>query len=253
MSAKSHLALFDVTLKEANDFIQSHVVEPQVIFNAASLLGIPTSMLSEITGYSTDVINEYFAAAGLDTSVLDIGSLAGKRKIISSEAAVLLENYFTLNNNIGVLSTSALREKISADTNADDYFTFFDPENFKGSDDGIFTSEELGIDHLSDLPATTETLESLFYGTFINFFRAMDFDEALRFNNFLEANPDAFDDDFYSPEAIALLFDIFSDPAADPFFSNSQILLLTEEAVTTGISLIGIETGSRFFEVALTF
>jgi hypothetical protein len=251
MTTKSHLALFDITLEQASDFIQSHVGEPQEIFDAAWQLGIPTSMLSDITGYSTDIISEYFSVAGLDTLVLDAGSLAGKREIFSSESAASLSEYVVFNDKTGILSTSSLRESAIAATNADDYLAYFDPANFKGAEDGIFTIEELGIEHLGDIPATSETLESLSYGTMINLLQAMDLDEFLRFNDFIESNPDAFENGFFSNEAVFLMIDILSDPAEDPFFSNPQITLFVVEAVVEEIDLIGIETGAQFFEGGL--
>jgi hypothetical protein len=251
MTAKSHLALFDITIEQANDFIQSHVSEPQTIFDAALQLGIPTSMLSEITGFSTDVISEYFGAAGLDTLVLDLGSFAGKRELLSVEFAALPDDLIVFNDNTGTLSTDSLREIIIAATSADDYFAFFDPANFKGADDGIFTSEELGIEQLGNIPATTETLESLFYGTFINALQAIDLEEALQLSDFIESNPDAFENDSFSFGETSLMIDILSDPTEDPFFSNSQITLFAVEAVVENIDLIGIDTGIYFFEEGL--
>jgi len=252
MSTESHLSLFGVSVEQANDFILSHVSEPQVIFDAASKLGIPTSMLSEITGYSTDVISDYFQTTGLDTSILDSGSLAGTREIISSEMIDnSLEHLVTLNENTGVLSTDVLRERIIHDTNEKDYYAFFDPANFKGADDGIFTSEELGVSHLGDLPATTETLESLYYGAGIDYFQSVDFVEILELSIFLQSNSVLLGYDLFSEEFGSLLIDIFKDPAEEPYYNVIEIASFVLTFAIEKIELVGIETGSDLFQGAL--
>lgn len=70
-SAELHLASLGVTVQQARDFIFSHADEPQVIFNVAFEHNVTTSMLSEITGFSTNDISAYFAFFGLDTLQLD--------------------------------------------------------------------------------------------------------------------------------------------------------------------------------------
>jgi len=252
MSAESHLSLFGVSVEQANDFILSHVTEPQVIFDAASQLGIPTSMLSEITDYSTDVISDYFQEAGLDSSELDQGSLAGKRELITKSAALFFDDFIVFNDNTGDLSTDSLREGVIAKTNANDYFAFFNPENFKGAEDGVFTPEELSIEHLGDIPATTENLESLYYGSFISLFRTIDEDEFWEFFELILSNPDILEEDFEptSDEAIQLV-NILKDPAEKPFFNNVKMAIFAIDVATEEVNLVGIQTGLQLFEEAL--
>lgn len=252
MSAESHLTLFGITPNQANDFIQLHIAEPQTIFDAALQIGIPTSMLSEITGYSTDVINEYFAAAGLDSLELDQGSLAGKRELITKAAALFFDDIIVFNDNTGVLSTDSLREGVIAETNTNDYFAFFNPENFKGAEDGIFTPEELGIEHLGDIPATTENLESLYYGSFISLFQTIDENEFWDFFEIITSNPDIFEDDVDpTVDEMIQLINILNDPAEEPFFNNLQMAIFAIDVAAEAVSLVGIETGTNFFEEAL--
>ena len=141
-------------------------------------------MLSEITGFSTDIISGYFASYGIDATELNSNSMnpdddssAGKRDLLSPDM-VSLANVISFNENTGVLSTAALRESITSFIGLEVYNSRFEPNNFKGSEDGVFTPEELGgITHLGNIPATRENLESLFYGTAINAYRNFSFEE----------------------------------------------------------------------------
>jgi len=253
MSSASHLALFGITKEEANDFILSHVDTPQTIFEAASLLGMPTTMLSEVTGFSEELVSGYFTASGLDTTILDNGSFAGKREILSADAAAMLGDYISLNHHEGVLSNSALREKIAASSFAGDYDAYFNPDNFKGAEDGVFTPEELGFSHLGNLPATRETIESLVYGTAIRFLQAMDSEEHADLSDTLGSDPDAFDTYFLSSEVISSLTDIISDEAVEPVYTDSDIAAFIDEVITEEIFYIDIDTGFFLFEEAILF
>ncbi|MCB1935969.1 MAG: hypothetical protein KDF59_08510 [Nitrosomonas sp.] len=180
----SHLALLGITVEQANEFLLSHATEPWTIFNTAKQHGVTTLMLSEITGFSTDIISGYFASYGIDATELNSNSMnpdddssAGKRDLLSPDM-VSLANVISFNENTGVLSTAALRESITSFIGLEVYNSRFEPNNFKGSEDGVFTPEELGgITHLGNIPATRENLESLFYGTAINAYRNFSFEE----------------------------------------------------------------------------
>lgn len=169
-SAESHLSKYGVTVQKAKDFILSHVNEPTTIFNTAKQFGVTTVMLSEITGYPTSDITTYFASFGLDTVLLDASApgVAGNHVLLAQDMASFV-NYIAYNNNTGALSTTALREQVlGAGILENQYFSLFDPKNFKGSEDGVFTPEETGITSLGNIPATMENIESLFYGTATN-------------------------------------------------------------------------------------
>lgn len=190
MSAESHLTSLGITLQQANEFILSHVSEPNTIFDIAKQYGVTTSMLSEITGYSTGDINAFFSSFGLETTKLDIvNSSSGTRELIASDMTAAFTNIIAFNNNSGALSTGSLRDAIMNNLiNAglpqnlvvDTYHAKFNPSNFIGAGDGIFTPSEFGgITKLGNFPATSEMLESLFYGTAINAYKNLDQDEML--------------------------------------------------------------------------
>ncbi len=84
-----------------------------------------------------------------------------------------------LNDRTGALSTLTLRTTV-LNAVADDskYWSLFAPAKYGGSSDGVFTMAELGVSHLGDLPATAGTIESLYYGTFLDIALSIDFSEA---------------------------------------------------------------------------
>jgi len=69
--AELHLASLGVTMQQAKDFIFANVNNPELIFDVALKFNVTTLMLSQITGFSTNVISEFFASFGLDTTKLD--------------------------------------------------------------------------------------------------------------------------------------------------------------------------------------
>lgn len=222
---ETYLANYGITIQQANEFILSHVNEPSTIFNAAQQFGVTTLMLSEITGYSTSVINAYFASFGLDTNDLD-GTDSSDNS--DNTALASLTNYMAFNSSAGILSTEALRENIIASTSAEDYFSAFNPENFKGSEDGVFTPDELGTAGLGNVPATTENIESLILGTFIQVFKSIDSSEVLQFGQLTQLLQDP-ETNTNSPDFQALMDSVFGDPATSPIYTDSELATATTE------------------------
>lgn len=223
--AETHLANYGITIQQANEFILSHVNDPSTIFNVAQQFSVTTLMLSEITGYSTSVISAYFASYGLDTEDLDGVDLPDDS---DNTALASLTSYMTFNNNTGILSTDALRENIIISTSTDDYFSAFSPENFKGSEDGIFTPDELGTARLGNVPATTENIESLILGTFIQAFKSIDNSEIMQFGQITQLLQDP-ETNTKSPDFLALMDSVFSDLAASPIYTDSELASATIE------------------------
>ncbi len=228
----SHLTSLGVTVQQANDFILLHVNEPTIIYNTAKQNDVTTVMLSEITGFATSDINGYFASYGLNTTELDSNSLdpidtgtSDKRDLLSPDM-VVFGAVISFNENSGVLSTAALKESILSFTGPDVYNSRFNPSNFKGSEDGIFTPEELGgISHLGNIPATSESLESLFFGTAINARRNFSFDE------FVDISLNNGGDYTKTRE---LEINAYSSPTNDPYFKNDTDIAFVVN--TAGIS-----------------
>lgn len=244
-TAEPFLAMLGVTIQQAKDFIFSHANEPTTIFNVAKQYGLSTTKLSEITGFSTSDVSAYFSSFGLDAEKLNkVNSSSGTRDLLAPDLTSFA-SIIAFNNNTGVLSTKALRESANVfsslpkDVFEEIYYLKFNPSNFKGAGDGIFTPEELGgITSLGNIPATVETLESLFYGTAINAYRNYDL------NEFLDIGANI-------ATAREIEINAYTSPTSDPFNENNEDLA----AFITGASLIGHRPQSEisFFDNILQF
>lgn len=265
-SAQTHLATYGVTVQQAKDFILSNTSQPTVIFSTAKQFGVTTPMLSEITGFSTDVIRSFFASFGMNTDELNgvIPPIIPSGHKLLPDNLASLSHLIVFNANSGVLSTDALRANILPDAYEPDYAAVFNPSNYQGASDGVFTAEELGVAHLSNLPATRETMESLIYGTLINAFRAIDESEIFQIVLYLNSHPDPTDDTVTS-EFITLMNGVFGDPSSDPVYRDDAQLARGVYQVTDGLiddimrndfddilitSLIGVTTVSMLELIA---
>jgi hypothetical protein len=103
----------------------------------------------------------------------------------------------------------------------------------------VFTPAELGTATLGPfLPATTTTLESLFYGTIINLAHSIDRQEAGQLMDFIRTNEAALerDDPVAVGQAIDLLQGVLADTAVPSFLSDAQ---LAQTAVDSAVALVG--------------
>lgn len=189
ITAQEHLAKLGITVQQALDFIETNVDQPDVIYSAARQNGVTNEMLNEITTFSTTVISEYFVSADLDPVKLDYTS------ILANFDLATLETLVGFNNNTGVLSNASLGEAVRPllveplvyDFSFDPIYSHIQPN------DGIYDAEELGVGHLSDVPATNESVESLFYGSLINMFSMLDESELNEIDLFpKDDNPEGF-------------------------------------------------------------
>lgn len=215
MSAESHLASLGISIQEAHDFIFSHVDQPSIIFNLAQQYHVTTLMLSEITGYPTSVVNDYFASFGLNTTRLDALSVLLTYDIGS------FAHFFDFDNRADILSTSSLKQGvITLLRDSTDYYRTFDSELFFEADDGIYTSNELGATHLGDHPATPEVLESLFFGTLINIGLAIDDTELQQLTVFTHNENN---NNEYQAFLADILNDISPSPSTDDVLAHHVI------------------------------
>jgi len=225
-SAQIHLATYGVTVQQAKDFVFSHVDQPEIIFSIAKQYGVTTPMLSDITNFSMDAIANFFASFGMNTDELNgivpVNTPTSGHKLLPENLASL-GNLIVFNTNSGVLSTDSLSGRVFGNSYEPDYAEVFDPKNYQGASDGVFTAEELGVAHLENLPATAGTLESLIYGTMINAFRAIDEPEIIQIVAYLNAHPDPTDNTVTS-EFTMLMNDVFGDPSSDPVFRDDEQL-----------------------------
>jgi hypothetical protein len=152
MLAEKRLSELGFTLSQAIDFINTNVNQPQIIFDVASEHGVNTRMLSEISGYSKDVVHEYFLNAGYDSAT--INTQLNTNLLVNSNLGSL-ESLVAFNEREGVLSNASLREVVKPTIDANyDYDGTFGPANLNQSDDGVYSSGELGVENLNDVLAT---------------------------------------------------------------------------------------------------
>ncbi len=195
------LAHYQVTVEQANEFILANIEQPEVIFNAAENFGITIQHFSDITGYSTDIISEYLLSSGLDSKELD------DVKILFNSELGDLASLVGFNDRSDALSTASLADRVKPNVIPEDYSEFFGPVFGYQTEDGLFTPDELGVSHLgNNVPATNESIESLFYGTLINLYSALDDTELSELKNFSHNGSNA--DEYRS-----LLADALNDPA----------------------------------------
>lgn len=223
-TAAQHLPTVGVTLQEAHDFIFSHIDQPSIIYNAAIDHGVTIAMLNEITGYSTNDISEYFKSSELIPEKLNDIS-----PFINSDLGIFA-HFVNFNNNSGILSTASLHEKVKPLIKNPDYDDahFFGPLWSSQLFDGVYTPDELGVAHLGNVSATLEdfsNFESLFYGTILNIFKALDQTELDQINS-------------SSPNDIkAVLVDALSDTSPLSVWTDQ---VLSDHVVTYAANLIDI-------------
>ena len=71
-TAAEHLAQYNVTVEQARTFIFSNLLDLPLILHVADTFGVTNQMLAEIVGGVTEAdVEYYFAAHGLDSSILD--------------------------------------------------------------------------------------------------------------------------------------------------------------------------------------
>jgi hypothetical protein len=163
-----------------------------------------------------------------ETVILNVGGVSGTGTILDNDvppssddgaifddAYLELTSLLRLNTNTGVLSNAALQTSVVAAAGGDlpHYLELFDPSGIDGAEDGTWTTAELGFSHLGNLPATVATLESLFYGTWINLFKSIDTAEALQLSAFATANQAGLESG--NPATIELYVDLILDVASD--------------------------------------
>lgn len=253
LSTERHLANLGVTVEYARDFIFANLGNLEYILAIAEQFGVTNDMLAEIVGggYTASDVYLYFSANGLDS-----GGLDDSLEPLIDQEYMDLAGLFALNTHTGILSTESLRAGVIANTGETAYWDTFDIGGVFGITDGTLTTEELGFAQLGALPATDETLESLYYGTLISTMSALDVGEAFEINDYLGDNEAALEAD--DPAAIAGLVDLlvaaFSDPATiAPLFDDSEIASTIVDVTTVLVTAIGSGGDASLFEGLLGF
>lgn len=220
-TAAQHLptiGLSGVTFKEAHDFIFSHLNQPQVIFDISKQYGVTVSMLAEISGHSTDEVMAYFSNAALDAKELNKVSLLINYDLGS------LAHFVDFDNDTGALSTAALQAIVKPKfDDPSDYDDFFAPLLWTSQTvDHVLSPDELGVAHLGSIPhpgevfEKNEGLESVFYGTLLNIFKAFDQTELDQIENFSHT-------DTNGNEFQTLLIEALSDSPSPSVWTDKEL------------------------------
>ena len=252
MSALSHLAQYGVSIQQAHDFIFANLNQPAVIFNTAHQFGVTNEMLAEIVGggYGASDVRAWFAGQGFNASLLDpsTGNNGGNNggnntgdTLIPAEIQAFAA-LVGLNANTGVLSNATLHDRIVAHTGLPAYLDTFAPSS-AASADGVLSGDELGVPGLGNLPATLESVESLYFGTAIRMLKAVDQTEIIN-----ELLPFALEhkaalqsgDEATIQLYLKLLVGVFEDPATQPMFSDSQV---ADMIVHSAVTFVGVIQG----------
>lgn len=257
MSAASHLAKFGVTVPQALNFLIANVEQPETIFNVASQYAITTEMLGEITNLSPEVVSNYFAASGFDSSKLDDTSILvntdlGDLKQFVSFNKNDVAHADDVDNISDVLSTESLRGFVQPLLNdASSYDSVFGPQFAFQANDGIYDAEELGVDLGVTVPATNESVESLFYGSLINMFSAFDQAELTPIVQFPVGDRNSEDFKIFVSEAFQDVPEtvLWQDDVMVRLVVNEAVILINELAEDSSIvgvldqSFLGLAVG----------
>ncbi|MBY0474317.1 MAG: hypothetical protein K2Q13_04540 [Nitrosomonas sp.] len=222
MLAEKRLTEVGFTLDQAINFINTNISQPQVIFETAAQYGVNTRMLSEISGHSKDIVHEYFLNTGYDSAT--INTTLNTNLLVNSDLSAL-EILVSFNSREDILSNASLREVVKPVIDANyDYDGTFGPVNISQSNDGIYSSGELGVEKLDNVPTSSDNLESLFYGSLINIFLRLDQTELDQINTF-PANDDP--DEFQ----VLILDTLSATPDFLPWSDEQLADLVTDEAI----------------------
>lgn len=236
-TAAEKLAGYGITVDQARAWIMGNLESPALVFNTAKQYGITSSMLAEIVapavpGATASLVEGFFTSKGLDgTSLAEHSSSSGSELLPADVAA--LSSLVTFNTNTGVLSTASLRAAVITGTvTTAEYNAAFNPAHYAGSGDGTITGAELGVSNFPSFAATQENFESIYYGTTIKAFKAIDMSEIMQISDFVQKNGAAIDagNQAALDAYIDLMVSVFEDPAAQPLFTDQQ---LAESIVTS--------------------
>jgi hypothetical protein len=268
MNAAEHLAKFGVTVAQAKEFILANLNRPQEIFNTAKQFGVTNAFLAEIYGGVTtqDVIS-FFDSVRIDSRSLDSvttggGSSGGSVNTPTNSAfpAELANSAFAnlvkLNTETGVLSTTNLKNGIVNKTGLEAFNKLFSSSAIDTNGDGQIGASDLGLINFANLAATPDNIQSLYFGTLINTYKSIDFQEVQQIGDFVDKNGQALTNEVSKGQGalfdqyIKLIISVFEDPATPPIFSDAQ---LAELLIASTASIVGVASGQADFSLFGSF
>ena len=238
-TASSVLAQHGISTAQAAQWIQAHLNDPALIQQATLSLGLDTTMLSEVAallqpGITPAQIQQFFQSAPPQPEPQPEPEPWEGEVVFPAELLAIV----SLNHNTGVLSNANLRSiALQQGVSAERYDQLFSPQDIDWNGDGTFSTSELGLSQLGNLPATSDTVASLLYGTMINVYHALDMQELMSIGNFVSTHGT---DIAYNPnlpyvaQLESMMLNALSTPAAPPIMSDAEI------ANVIGLSVAGM-------------
>ena len=246
------LAQYGYTLSDLRPAVNSLAgAAPAELYQAAVAYGLRLDMLAEISGSrSVSDFQNLFTAHGLDSAALGGTSGGHGVPLFSGALPDFFQHLVGFNDQSGALSTDAIRAQVLASgVSQADYDAVFSVSRYSGTEDGSFDAADLGFSHLGSFAATSANLESLYYGTLIRTFGAIDSQELTEIVQFSEAHEAGLKagDEATLQAYLQLMQGVFEDPAVPPFFTPdilSQTLVVATAALVQQSA--GGDPGSLF-------
>jgi hypothetical protein len=257
MNAAQLLATYGITVDDARQWIVAHLETPKDIYDVAKAGGLTSDMIAEILdplapGLTGAMVEGFFTANGFDGAALRPAQPTQPEvegEVLLPEALASLGFLVGMNQNGGELSTAALRSAALAQLDDPSlYNELFNPANYYGAEDGVFTGAEIGAPGLAGFAATSENLESLFYGTVIRMLQSVDANEVNELLQFAQANEAALESgsQVAAEQLLNLLISVFEDPAGTPMLDTAQLSEAASQAAAMAAELVGTGGGGLF-------
>ncbi|MDD3484999.1 hypothetical protein [Azovibrio restrictus] len=248
-TAAQQLAKYGLNVDVAREWIAANLGSPKTVFDICKAGGLNSSMIAEILnplapGLSSTAVESFFTGSGLDGSALrpaPISSGEDKAELIPDDLGQL--NWLiSMNASVGNLSTTSLHNAVLAELgDSTSYNEMFNPDNYAGSEDGVFTGAELGVNGLGSFAATNANLESLYYGTLINTLKSLDSGEVTELYQFIKANQAGLESGSSAVEdqLVDMLFAAIQDPAYPAALSDAQVASIIVDATVATAQIVG--------------
>ncbi|RYF79506.1 MAG: hypothetical protein EOO29_16990 [Comamonadaceae bacterium] len=223
------LAQYGLTLGDLRPAVNSLAdAAPAALYHEAVANGLRLDILAEISGNrSASDFQTLFTANGLDAAALGGSSGGGGGvPLFSGDLPDFFQSLVGFNDQAGSLSTDVIRAKVlGSGVSQADYNATFDVSQYSGAADGTFDPTDLGFSHLGSFAATGANLESLYYGTLIRTFHAIDEQELTQILQFTESNEAALEagDPATLNAYLQLMQGVFEDPGMPPMFTPDML------------------------------
>lgn len=261
-SAAQQLAQYGLTVDVARQWIAANLSNPKTVFDVCKNGGIDSTMIAEILnplapGLTAAAVENFFSSKGLNGIALratPMFDLDASKMELFPEAVKNLSWQISMNNNTGELSTESLREAVLQELSQSDYDAMFEPTQFKGSADGIFTGAELDVFGLDSFAATSANLESLYYGTLVKCYRGLDETEMTSINLYIQANASAIKsgNTFAMEQLGNMILSSMKSPAFFyPAFDDDTIAEMIVNATVSAAKIVG-DYDVSVFDAALS-